>query len=85
MYQINSVGIEIDKIVSNVTLFFKDGQELVVTVPVKLPQSKADVIAAIEYRERLENEKHDAAPILEPIKAELEAKSVGRLSTETVK
>ena len=54
MYKITSVDIENDVLANRVTLFMSDGYELEIVVPVKLPKDASEVIAAIEYREKLE-------------------------------
>lgn len=81
MFTINSVEIENNKIVSNVSLEMKDKSILIVTVPVENPKDKEEVLAAIRYREKLENDKYDAAPVLTTLKAELDASIVGVLTS----
>lgn len=79
-YTIDSVDIEIDKIVPRVTITFDDGHRLEIVQPVKLPQTAEDVLKAIDYRHGLEVAKYNAAPLLTTVKAELEAKCVGKAS-----
>ena len=81
MYTINSISIENDVLVSHVSITMKDGHALAVTVPVKLPKTKDDVLAAIGVREKLEIAKYDAAPTLSVVKADLERESVGKAMT----
>jgi hypothetical protein len=79
MFTITAVSIENNVLVSTVTLQMDDGEPLVVTVPVKLPKDANTVLSAIATRESLEKAKYNAAPLLEPIKAELEAKVMGKM------
>lgn len=76
MYEITEVTIENDVIKARVILTMKDGMKIEVTVPVKTPKTKEDVIAAIDYRESQEVAKYNAAPTLMTIKSELEKLSI---------
>ncbi len=82
MYKINSIEIENDKIVASCTITMSDLQQLMVTVPVKLPQNKDEVLSAIEYRVNLETSKYAAEPLLTAIKKELDTIIVDSLSKE---
>jgi hypothetical protein len=84
MYTVNEITIEGDMLVANVTLIVGKGEELVVTVPVRFPKDKETVLAAIEQREKNENVKYDAAPILTALKVDLDATIVGKAQTAKV-
>jgi hypothetical protein len=72
MYKINSVDIEINKIVVKATVTMDDETKLVVTVPVSNPSCKEDVINAVVNREYLEKLKYNNESSLTVIKNELE-------------
>ena len=84
MFTINSVSIENDIMVSNVTLVMDDKSTLVVNVPVKFPQSHKEVLAAILYRETLEKLKYNAAPTLTVVKATLDTDYVSKAQNSAV-
>jgi hypothetical protein len=85
MYTINEISIGNDVLVANVTLTFANKETLIVNVPVKFPKDKETVIAAVEYREKLEVAKHDAAPTLTAIKQELDESVVGKVQVSVVR
>jgi len=78
MFTINETSIDNEMLIARATIVLNNGDSLDVTVPVKLPQTKDDVIAAIQQREINENKKYDALPILTAVKADLDAQVVGK-------
>ena len=71
-YTINDTLIDLDRLVCNVTIHLDAKTDLVCTVPVVYPKSEAEVIAAIEQREKNEAIKFDSAPVLVAVKTELD-------------
>jgi hypothetical protein len=84
-YTIREVLVELDKIVCRVDIELAKDNNLTVTVPVKDPKAKADVIAAVEYRVGLEQTKFTAAPVLNAIKADMDATVVKPVEVEIIK
>lgn len=78
MFTINSVTIENDVLVSNVTLEMDDKSTLIVNVPVKFPQTTKEVLAAILAREANEKAKYNAAPTLTVVKSTLDKDFVSK-------
>jgi hypothetical protein len=84
-YTIREVLVELDKLVCRVDIELTKDNILTVTVPVKDPKTKTEVITAIEYRVGLEQTRFTAAPVLNAIKADLDATVVKPVEVEIIK
>ena len=71
MYIINSTRTNDETLTVNVTFKFQDDFQITLDVPIFMPQSKDDVLQALQNREASEQVKHNTIPVNESISSEL--------------